>query len=385
MNKDELNFKKLYIESSSAIAFIAVIDDKTGKEGIGTAFHVGDGIFVTARHVVEGKEIKEIATTKRIIENYQEGKFEELSETIRSPYYFKIIDGPHFPENKELDIALLKVNLSGVDLPFLNLDDMTSYRINDNTYLLDEILIIGYPPIPFTIAPIQITSKARVNAVIDVHHSQYPHLIVSAIARGGFSGGPALAKNGQVIGIVTESLIMNGESAESGFMSILCIEPVIKELINFYNFDLDAHDINWNAWWEPLYAAKLSNKTSSNNKLNPRISDAEIYIYDDDRDVFGEIKCDNAQILEEALMSFKKICEIDIDDEDSTSTFKRFFPDGRASESILQKAALSAVQIFLDANYKLIGQVQRQIEEIKYQTISLETSEELSSEIILPF
>ena len=86
MSKEEINFKKLYIESSSAIAFIAVIDDKTEKEGIGTAFHVGEGIFVTARHVVEGKEIKEIATTKRIIENYQEGKFEELSETTRNPY-----------------------------------------------------------------------------------------------------------------------------------------------------------------------------------------------------------------------------------------------------------------------------------------------------------
>ncbi len=187
---------------------------------------------------------------------------------------------------------------------------MTSYRINDNTYILDEVLIIGYPPIPFTIAPIQITSKARVNAVIDVHHSQHPHLIVSAIARGGFSGGPVLAKSGQVIGIVTESLIMNGESTESGFMSILCIEPVIKELINVYNFDLDAHNINWNAWWEPLYAAKLSNTTSPNNQLNPRISDAEIYLYDDDRDVFAEIKCDNPQILEEALIAFKKFVKL---------------------------------------------------------------------------
>jgi V8-like Glu-specific endopeptidase len=375
LNRVEIDFKKLYIEYSSAIAFIAVIDDKTGNEGIGTAFHVGDGIFVTARHVVEGKEIKEIATTKRIIENYQEGKFEELSETIRNPYYFKIIDGPHFPKDKELDIALLKVDLLGIDLPVLNLNEMTSYHINDNTYILDEVLIIGYPPIPFTIAPIQITSKARVNAVSDVHHSQYPHLIVSTIARGGFSGGPVLEKSGQVIGIVTESLIMNGESTGSGFMSILCIEPVIKELINFYNFDLEAHNINWNAWWEPLYAAKLSNKISSNSQLNPRISDAEIYLYDDDRDVFAEIKCDNAQILETALMSFRKICEIDIYDEDSTSTFKRFIPDGALSEYTLQKAALSAVQIFLEANYKLIGQVQRQVEEIEYKKRSIEITE----------
>lgn len=132
-----------------------------------------------------------------------------------------------------------------------------------------------------------------------------------------------------------------------------------------------------------MYAAKLSNTTSPNNQLNPRISDAEIYLYDDDRDVFAEIKCDNPQILEEALIAFKKICEIDIDDEDSASTFRRFFPDG--SEYTLQKAALSAVQVFLDGNYKLIGQVQRKLKKIEYETRPTDTSEELFSDIDLPF
>lgn len=40
------------------MAYVAV--EKDGEPGIGSAFHVGDGIFVTARHVVEGAIIREM-------------------------------------------------------------------------------------------------------------------------------------------------------------------------------------------------------------------------------------------------------------------------------------------------------------------------------------
>jgi S1-C subfamily serine protease len=46
------------------MAYVAV-RGKDGQEGIGSAFHVGDGVFVTARHVVEEKAIREIATFAR--------------------------------------------------------------------------------------------------------------------------------------------------------------------------------------------------------------------------------------------------------------------------------------------------------------------------------
>ena len=39
-------------------------------EHIGTAFHVSDNIWVTARHVLEGNEIRETATTVRSIAEY---------------------------------------------------------------------------------------------------------------------------------------------------------------------------------------------------------------------------------------------------------------------------------------------------------------------------
>ncbi|MDU8502447.1 hypothetical protein RYB01_25135 [Pseudomonas syringae] len=61
----KVSLRTAYRKYCGAVAYIAVLDDSE-NEGIGSAFHVGEGIFVTAKHVVKGKKIKEIATTKRI-------------------------------------------------------------------------------------------------------------------------------------------------------------------------------------------------------------------------------------------------------------------------------------------------------------------------------
>src|ERR1044071_1921868 len=71
-NKDEIDdgalnisphpdLQELYLRYGPCMAYIAVESD--GDESIGSAFHVGEGIFVTARHVVEGKRIKEMKVT----------------------------------------------------------------------------------------------------------------------------------------------------------------------------------------------------------------------------------------------------------------------------------------------------------------------------------
>lgn len=45
--------KELHAEYSGAVLPV-VVKDKNGDPGIGSAFHVGSGSFVTARHVIEG-------------------------------------------------------------------------------------------------------------------------------------------------------------------------------------------------------------------------------------------------------------------------------------------------------------------------------------------
>ncbi len=62
---DSQKAQMLFMKYSAAMAYVAVADER-GTESLGSAFHVGDGVFVTARHVVEGKQIREIKLTEPI-------------------------------------------------------------------------------------------------------------------------------------------------------------------------------------------------------------------------------------------------------------------------------------------------------------------------------
>lgn len=50
MDFEKSRFHETYIRAAGAVAYVAVVDSK-GDEGIGSCFHIGNGIFVTARHV----------------------------------------------------------------------------------------------------------------------------------------------------------------------------------------------------------------------------------------------------------------------------------------------------------------------------------------------
>ncbi|PKQ89426.1 hypothetical protein CXK86_20485 [Paenibacillus sp. BGI2013] len=57
-------YRQLYETYAAAVAYIAV-ETKDGEQGIGSAFHVGEGVFITARHVIEGNSILKMGTTER--------------------------------------------------------------------------------------------------------------------------------------------------------------------------------------------------------------------------------------------------------------------------------------------------------------------------------
>ena len=64
------------------------VEATNGDREIGSAFHVGSGIFVTARHVVQGKRIVEMRQTEPVTvgsrENFQ--KFPDLSDETLQEY-----------------------------------------------------------------------------------------------------------------------------------------------------------------------------------------------------------------------------------------------------------------------------------------------------------
>jgi hypothetical protein len=97
---DKSAFHETYVRAAGAVAFVAIIDAK-GDEGIGSAFHIGNGIFVTARHVIDGVAIKETATTK------SPHLTEEAGGKAAPPRRLEIVDGPYFgPEG--LDVAVFR-------------------------------------------------------------------------------------------------------------------------------------------------------------------------------------------------------------------------------------------------------------------------------------
>jgi len=208
-------FQETYARAAGAVAFIAIVN-ANGDDGIGSAFHIGDGIFVTARHVVDGVTIKEIATTKSAHLS------EEAGKKPVPPRRLKIVDGPHYGPDG-LDVAVFRVDLGATPLPAITVSQHTDYSLEENDLILSDILVVGYPPIPFTTVPSQVVTLGQINAVVRVRHSPILHFIASAMARGGFSGGVALDRSGIALALVTESLGQNSMPVETGYMSLLSI------------------------------------------------------------------------------------------------------------------------------------------------------------------
>lgn len=103
-----------------AVACVEVVDEKTGEHGLGTAFHVGSGIFVTAAHVFEGKTIKALSTTLPTTKADKDG--------WRRPLYAaRIVAGSdltiHRHTDASVDVACIKAPLDAAVIPLgLHLD-----------------------------------------------------------------------------------------------------------------------------------------------------------------------------------------------------------------------------------------------------------------------
>lgn len=223
---------------AAAVAYIAVIDAE-GNHGIGTAFHVGQGVFVTARHVVEGHTIHRIAT----VHSFHAHLSEECAERGRTPFRevdgdtqavrniaaqeYRILAGPFFHMDSSIDVAVFRVTDADRELPWIPLGGHLDDWIAPTDFVLSEALVMGFPPIPMTNEPTLVAARAQVNAVIDPRHAPSVHFVLSAMARGGFSGGPALI-DGYLLGLVTESLMRNGQPAELGYFTVISVEPIFN-------------------------------------------------------------------------------------------------------------------------------------------------------------
>ncbi|MBV7296398.1 S1 family peptidase [Enterovibrio paralichthyis] len=336
--------QQLYAQYAGAVAYVSV-ENADGTAGIGSAFHIGDGIFVTAKHVIESQTIVEVATTKRVEVTRDSDEVNQNTYHI-NPRILEIIEGPY--EHASEDVAVFRVELVDEFLPKVQLGSHTSHEIQDNEFILTDALVIGYPPIPFTTTPNQVVASGQVNAVIDVRHSEYVHFVLSTMARGGFSGGVALTKSGIALGLVTESLGTSSSLVETGYMSVMSIDAAIE--LAKEKFDINLVEFEIYRDLDSLIEIKMVNDNLG--RLNSRLYNACVYVYDDDRDLFMEIHCDDRSLLHSAYEVFNSFTPTYIIESMSKEDLIFFQAEDNPSASVLVTAAHAVKQFFENAGYK---------------------------------
>lgn len=188
----------------------------SGDISIGTGFHVGDGVFLTARHVLEGNTIKAILAKAPCV----------LTTPDEIAAGLTLMGEPVFHSDPDVDVAAFRVGDLKPDTPILELGGHYDDYINDEQWLLSEGVVFGYPPIPSANDAILVVDRVTLNAVVDTYRDRYVRFVVSGVPRGGFSGGPVYHEWGFVLGMITESLEYQGEASSSGYLTVLSIEAL---------------------------------------------------------------------------------------------------------------------------------------------------------------
>jgi hypothetical protein len=299
--------------------------------------------------VVEGNKIIEIATTKRveILLEPKDADAPPVSHFIE-PRAFTLTEGPFYPKDDNVDVAVFRVDLDGNNLPKVPLGSHFDHEIGDNDFILSKAIVVGYPPIPFTTTPNQVVVGAEVNATIDVRHSPHVHFVVSAMARGGFSGGLVLSETGSALGIVTESLSTNEASPETGFMSVLSVEPIINIITEHFPFDTAQNGI----YRDEVTLIDIRLTRPSLSRLNSRLYCANIYVYDDDRDIFAIISCEVPKHLKLAYSAFNAVASIKTVPEQSRDGFAFVTLTSNPPAKILVEAARAARDVLVGVGYE---------------------------------
>ncbi len=201
------------------------VQTPAGDLSTGTAFHIGDGWLVTAAHVLRGGVLQEVVS-----------EHSSLPLSVQSVIFNK---------DDRIDLALMRTDLDlshylhmttihGSPKGFLQTDHIElGGHLDDwlgDELVLSKVLLMGYPPIPFSQQAVLLASEGEVNAVVDKYSGPHPHFIISCPARGGFSGGPVLSQYGFLLGVLVEALVMDGKDAETGYSSAISIEPLLVML-----------------------------------------------------------------------------------------------------------------------------------------------------------
>lgn len=178
-----------------------------GDHDIGTAFYIGENMFVTAAHCVT--ELEKI----RLLINDSPIRLNEV--------WLSAKDNPDI-----YDIAIIVAQAP----------DLRPFQLS-NPNVLDNILLMGYPPIP-GMNPILISEKASISTDLQrliqktakgqivsenamSYMSPMDYFIINARVKGGNSGSPVVNEYGKVVGMVFEIPFDSKGCSEGGRYDIM--------------------------------------------------------------------------------------------------------------------------------------------------------------------
>ncbi|BAY15927.1 trypsin-like serine protease [Anabaenopsis circularis NIES-21] len=123
-----------------------------------------------------------------------------------------------------------------IDLAAIILDSymsLPSFHLFPNPKILDDIVTVGYPPVPTANERYQLVHKGEINCFLTNFWNQN-YFLFSARTSPGNSGGPVINSMGMVVGIVTEQLFEPGSFEQKGQLPYFAAVPSV-DILEFLN------------------------------------------------------------------------------------------------------------------------------------------------------
>lgn len=203
---------ELVIESYKAATFLI-----SGGEGkpVGTALVLDRTHMVTNRHVIEGL-VGPSAFDARLPGPTVFDQAIEVHPSYKPPNAEPASRPARIIAHRDIDVAVMEVQFGEDE----HLPAVPGMAFRDPKWY-DEVCVFGYPYVPgLTERPITVERGQIVNPATEAAgvggYPRQPTFLTSAIARPGNSGGPIVANDGRVIGLVVENARYGLTSASAG-------------------------------------------------------------------------------------------------------------------------------------------------------------------------
>lgn len=144
---------------------------------------IGNGFVIEK----EGKSL--ILTNMHVVDKYDDLILKDFDENQIN--FEKII------KSEKSDLALI--------FPANDISYLEQFIFKENLEILDDLITIGYPPIPTTKKSYPLCHKGEINSEVENYWGD-TLFIFSAKTNPGNSGSPIIANDGTILGIVTQQL-----------------------------------------------------------------------------------------------------------------------------------------------------------------------------------